>query len=228
MIHWKNFKPFVVGESKLEDLLLDFPEKASFIEIGGFPGLYSIFFRKKFNYDVHLLDYVIIPEIIHGMEQTNQLPEGSIHVLKEDFFTYVPERRFDVVFSYGFIEHFVDIPGVISRHVDLLNENGRLLIVLPNLNGMSGAFFKLTDPGMFSKHNLKSMNLGLLDGICRDLGLMEIDVRYYGKPHLWINSSSPVDSRFMRFCIKYLNGVLQRIPLTSRFFSPLIVVKARK
>lgn len=227
-LHWKNFKPFVINESKLEGLLIDFPKKASFIEIGGFPGLYSIFFKKKFNYDVHLLDFIIIPEVILEMEKVNNLPLGSINVIKADFFSFNSTRKFDVVFSYGFIEHFEDIKGVIQRHVNLLNENGKLLIVLPNLNGMSGLFLKLTDPGLFNKHNLKAMNISILNEICFNLGLKEIEVGLYGKPHIWINTSSPIDSKLIRFFIKYFNGVTQRIPIKNHFLSPLMFIKAVK
>jgi hypothetical protein len=227
-VHWKKFKPYVVNESKLEGLMKDFPEKASIIEIGGFPGLYSIFFKKKFNYDVHLLDFIIIPEIISGMEKVNDLPEGSINVIKTDFFSFTPVRNFDIVFSYGFIEHFENIKDVIQRHANLLNDSGKLLIVLPNLKGMSGWFLKITDRGLFDKHNLKTMDLNLLKNICTEIGLKDIEVGLYGKPHIWINASSPYDSRITRFFVKYFNGVSQRIPVRNHFLSPLMYIKAVK
>jgi len=227
-VHWKNFKPFKVGDPDFEELVKDFPESGDFIEIGGFPGLYSIYFKQRFSYNVHLLDYFIIPEIIEQMEIINEIPVGSINLIKADFFSYNCEKKFDVVFSYGFIEHFEDTKDVIKRHVNMLSENGKLLIILPNLKGMSGWFLKLTDKELYHKHNLKSMDLKLLLETCKKLDLRNTEVMYYGKPHIWINASSPVDSKAMRFFIKYFNGFSQRLRLKNKLLSPFIVVKATK
>jgi SAM-dependent methyltransferase len=227
-LHWSNFKPIVVTKSNLEDLCKDLPECGSFIEIGGFPGFYSVFFKKTFNYDVHLLDYIVIPEIIHEMEKINNIPLGSINVINADFFSFNSVKKYDIVFSYGFIEHFKDIEGVIKRHVNLLNENGKLLIVLPNLRGISGWFLKITDPNLYRKHNLKSMDIDLLKDISRKIGLKEIEVGLYGKPHVWINASSPIDSKIIRLFVKIFNGFSQRIPLKNYLLSPLIYIKAVK
>jgi SAM-dependent methyltransferase len=227
-LHWTNFKPYVVTKSNLEGLCKDFPINGNFIEIGGFPGVFSIYFKKQFSYNVYLLDYIIIPEILQEMERVNNLPKGSINQIKTDFFNYTTEKKFEVVFSYGFIEHFEDIEGVIQRHVDLLSEKGRLLIVLPNLKGMSGLFLKLTDPELYKKHNLKSMDVNLLNEICQKIGLKNIEVGLYGKPHIWINSSSRFDSKFVRLFIKYFNGISQRILIKNKLMSPLIYIKAFK
>jgi SAM-dependent methyltransferase len=227
-IHWKKFKPFVVNKSNLESLLVDFPKQASFIEIGGFPGFFSIYFKKYFNYDVHLLDYIIIPEILLEMERVNKLPEGSINQIKTDFFDYETNKKFDVVFSYGFIEHFEDTKRVVQRHVNLLTENGKLVIVLPNLRGMSGWFLKLTDPTLYKKHNIKCMDVNFLKDVCQEIGLRNVEVGFYGKPHIWINASSPIDSKIVRFFVKYFNGLSQRIPKKNYFLSPLIYIKAVK
>jgi SAM-dependent methyltransferase len=227
-VHWSNFTPFRVGNPDFEGLVKDFPESGEFIEIGGFPGLYSIYFKKRFNYNVYLLDYIVIPEIIQGMESVNELPPGSINVIKDDFFNFRSPKKFDIVFSYGFIEHFEDTTDVIKRHVDILADGGQLLIILPNLIGMSGWFLRLTDKGLFDKHNLKSMDLPFLMQICNQLKLKNIEVSHYGKPHIWINASSPIDSKASRFFVKYFNGVSQRVPIKDTFFSPFIVIKATK
>jgi SAM-dependent methyltransferase len=227
-LHWRNFKPYKIGNPNFEDLIKDFPGSGDFIEIGGFPGLYSIYFKKRFNYNVHLLDYFIIPEIIEQMEIINEIPVGSINIINDDFFSFQSKKKFDIVFSYGFLEHFEKIKEVVKRHVTILSDGGRLLIVLPNLKGMSGWFLKLTDKKLFDKHNLKSMDLSLLSGICKELNMKNIEAFYYGRPHVWINASSPIDSKATRFLIRYFNGASQRIPFKNKLLSPLIVLKATK
>jgi hypothetical protein len=60
------------------------------------------------------------------------------------------------------------------------------------------------------------------------MGLKNIEVGLYGKPHIWINASSPIDSIIVRLFIKYFNGLSQRIPKKNYFLSPLIYIKAVK
>jgi hypothetical protein len=160
------------------------------------------------------------------MERMNNLPKGSINQIETDFFEFTSEKKFDIVFSYGFIEHFTDTYNVIKQHVDLTDIKGKILILLPNLKGMSGLFLKWTDQKLFYKHNLDSMDLDLLKNICKSLKLNNVEVKYYGRPHIWINASSKFDNGFVRTMIKYFNGISQRIPLRNKFFAPLIAVKA--
>jgi hypothetical protein len=60
----------------------------SLLEIGGFPGYYSVWAHKNLKIKTDLLDFVIHPEILYQLEKANQLPENSIGTVEADLFNY--------------------------------------------------------------------------------------------------------------------------------------------
>ena len=139
---WQKFEPQDVEEVFFEDLLNDFPAHGSLMEVGGFPGTITAYFKKKWHYDVTLLDYVVIPDAIAAVERVNGLPPGSINVIQEDFFSFDSDIKYDIVCSFGFVEHFEDTETVLRRHCNLVKPGGRLLITMPNFLGLNGLLHK--------------------------------------------------------------------------------------
>jgi SAM-dependent methyltransferase len=226
--HWEKFIPFTIKYIRIDDLIADLPKNADFIEIGGFPGIYSIYFQKKLGYKSTLLDFVINKDIINKLERKNDVPENSIEVIESDFFNFETHKKYDVVFSWGFIEHFNDIPDVLSRHYKILQDGGHLLIGMPNLKGLSGWFNKISDKNCYAIHNLNCMNIEYLNEICQKFNLKEINIFYYGNPKIWINSSSKYYNKFVVSLVWLLNMILKRINLKNKYFSPHIIIKAVK
>src|SRR6478736_1896451 len=53
--------------------------------------------------------------------------------------------RFDVVFSFGVVEHFTDTTACIRALAALVAPGGRLITVVPNMNGTTGWLQKMVD-----------------------------------------------------------------------------------
>src|ERR1700743_475156 len=100
----------------------------SAVELGGFPGYYTVYFKKYLNLDATLFDYFIHEGLIKELLAKNELSYNDISVIEPDLFTYKPEKRYDMVPSFGLIEHFNDLKDIIARHVNLLNAKGTLFI----------------------------------------------------------------------------------------------------
>jgi len=133
--------------------------KLSIIEIGGSPGQYLAYMYKNFGYKIHCLDYSEIGCI--KTEENFQLLNIPCEIIKKDLFTEENKLPlFDIVYSLGFIEHFLDIDIVIEKHLRLLKIGGLLLVGMPNLRGINYFFFKMLAPILLSKHNLKVMEIG--------------------------------------------------------------------
>lgn len=226
--HWKNFRAGNIEFIRFDDLVNDLPHQGTFIEVGGFPGLYSVYFYKKLGLQPTLIDFVVKKEIINSVEKGNGVPENTIEVIPGDFFNYQSEKKYDVVFSWGFIEHFKDIDLVIRKHTDLLKPGGSLLIGLPNLRGIPGWYTRIVDPEAIRIHNLECMDSEFLNKTCEALPLTDVKVFYWGKPKVWLNASSRFDNRAGRFITWLINLFLNRIPLRNKTFSPHIIIKARK
>jgi SAM-dependent methyltransferase len=226
--YWKNYQYKKVPQKMFFDKYL--PSSISgktFIEIGGFPGTMSIYFHKKYNCTVSLLDYYIDKEMTNKLEQANDIPKDTVKCIESDFFDFNSKQLYDIVFSYGFIEHFDDTYDVIKRHVDLLAPTGNLLIILPNFLGLNGWIQRRFDRETFDVHNLKSMELIRLRKIMSSFNLNNVKIEYTKKPIVWLESK-PTISHLIKLSVKILSYTLKLIPIRCRLLSPFIVISADK
>ncbi|WP_298645759.1 methyltransferase domain-containing protein [uncultured Proteiniphilum sp.] len=225
--YWSNYRYDRVPQKVVfEKFMPKLTWGQDFIEIGGFPGVFAAFFYRRGVSDVTILDFHINKEIVRKFEKTNGLPEGSIRCIESDFFAFSPDKRYDVVFSSGFIEHFEDTRDVIRRHVDLLSEKGQLLILLPNFLGLNGKLQQRFDRENLDAHNLQSMEISYLKEIMQTFNLHDVSVDYLGKPMLWLEPKP--EHRNRRKWVKMLSYAVKLFPVKGKFLSPFIAIYARK
>ena len=223
----------VPSEMYISPLLHYLPKApASIIEIGGFPGMFSTFFKKYQNYDVTLLDFVIVEEIIREMEKNNDLEKNSISIIEGDLFHITASKKFDIVFSAGFIEHFKNVEDVFRKHVEFLNEGGTLYISLPNFKGLNGITQKIFDRQNYDVHNIEVMQLEVFERLCAKYKLKIKFLDYYGPPHMWLDHPEKAGflaRQFVSFgnrVLHFMNIVLSRRLMKGRLLSPYIGVIA--
>ncbi len=203
----------------------------SALEIGGFPGHYSVYIHKKYGIQTGLLDFVIHPKIIQDLLKKNGLPSKSVDLIETDLFESTHKQQYDFVFSNGLIEHFEDTKIIIEKHLDYLANNGVLFLSLPNFRGLNGWFQRNFDKENYEKHNIKSMDIDLLRSICQSFGMKNIEVRYHGKFMLWLENYQQ-----QTFWVKALQKTtwflgkvfFKLIPIETKAFSPYIVLIAQK
>ncbi|MGY4535946.1 SAM-dependent methyltransferase [Mucilaginibacter sp. UYNi724] len=199
------------------------------IELGGFPGYYSIYLKKYQGLKTTLLDYFIHPELINKLLAANDLTPGDIDIVEADLFTYQPPQKFDMVLSFGLIEHFSDTQFIINEHLKFLKPGGTLFITLPNFKSVNGWVQKNFDKDNYDKHNINSMDLDLLRDSCKALGLKEIEAYYHGRFTVWLENKSEQKglSKAIVKAIWVAGKVFTKIvPIESKALSPYIVVKA--
>lgn len=128
----------------------------SAIEIGSFPGPHLATFG-DLGYELNGIDFS--PDNAFGLPQW--LKHEGFNVCDfwvSDFFDFKCVRQFDVVSSFGFIEHFLNYEEVITRHAALVNKGGYLLITTPNFRGSVQYFLhKHFDKENLAVHNVESM-----------------------------------------------------------------------
>lgn len=229
--YWSNHKlESVPANPFYKRYLPEIPATAKFIEIGGFPGYNAGFFHKNVCRDVSILDFHIDTEIVRKLEQANGMQAGTIKTVEADFFASKPvsEETFGVVFSIGFVEHFQDTEDVVARHVELLEKDGWLVMILPNFRGLNGWLQYLFDRKNLAMHNLDSMRLDRLRACCECLDLKDVKVEYTRRPMLWLEPKDTVLNRIGRFLVKGLSYFLKLFPFKGRLLSPYMIVVARK
>lgn len=201
------------------------------IELGGFPGYYAVFLKKYFKLDVTLLDYFVHQPVVSSLLAANQLVDSDIHIIETDLFNYEPEKQFDLVLSCGLIEHFKDTADIINRHIDFVKPGGTLFITLPNFNALNGWFQKSFDKENYDKHNIRCMDPGLLENICKATGLTVVQSRYFGHFSLWLENEKqkPATVRLLKKSMWLAGKVFTKVfPFNSRQLSPYIILEARK
>ena len=227
--YWKDYRPRPVASRLHYDNYLSFVAEGSrFVEIGGFPGEHALRFWKLRGCGVTLLDFYIDRQIVDDLERVNGAPKGTIQTKEADFFACSEGSHFDVVFSDGFIEHFEDTAAVVSRHVDMLAPGGVLLLIVPNLRGINGWIQKLFDPANLAIHNLESMKPQTLRAIMASLPLTNCEVVYSGRPMVWLEKRKGLFARVSRVLVKMFSLALKIFPFKNRFFSPYLILFARK
>lgn len=199
------------------------------IELGGFPGYYSIFLKKYLGVETTLLDYFVHRGIMDGLLRENDLNEQDISVIETDLFSYTPQKEFDLVLSCGLIEHFEDTKDIIARHVQFMKPGGRLFITLPNFKGVNGWVQKTFDRGNYDKHNIRSMDPEFLDRIARELGLKEVRAYYFGGFSVWLENrkeKSLLTKTFIK-ALWYAGKIPVKIlGFESKLLSPYIILQA--
>jgi len=201
------------------------------IELGGFPGYYATYLKKYQQLDTTLFDYFIHEGLIDQLLEKNGLKHGDINIIEADLFEYKPEKLYDMVLSFGLIEHFNDTKAIIETHLPFLKPGGVLFITLPNFKSVNGWVQRKFDKENYDKHNINSMNPQLLADYCRQLGLTEVESYYHGKFTVWLENKSE-QGGFAKAVVKtiWLAGKVftKIVPLESKALSPYIVVKAVK
>lgn len=149
-------------------------------------------------------------------------------------------NRFDVVVSFGLVEHFDDTAGVIRALSEYLKPGGILVTVIPNMVGAIGAIERWINRGVYDMHvRLAPSDLAAAHG---NAGLAVTSSRYFLSTNFGVLNTNGLDAGAwatrakLALCVN-LGRVSKAIwaieehlrPLkATRMFAPYVVVTARR
>lgn len=122
------------------------------LEIGCARSIWLPYFAKEFGFDVYGVDYSEV-----GCRQALKMVRnegGDGKVLCADFFStscFKPES-FDVVVSFGLVEHFQDTAACIAALSGFLKPGGLMITNIPNMFGAVGFFQKMINRPVYELH----------------------------------------------------------------------------
>lgn len=201
----------------------------SALEIGSFPGTY-ISELGELGYRINGID--IQPR--NATDLAKWLNDQGYQIgdfVEGDVFQYKWRNKFDVVCSFGFIEHFENYLDVIDLHAQLVKEGGTLLITTPNYRGLIQRFMhKYLAPKDYALHYIPSMNPGKWSKHLKERGFEIVFSGYFGGMNFWIGKQEL--KGFKKIVYEVLMRVLPRIgkfiPFESLLFSKNCGIVARK
>lgn len=131
------------------------------LEVGSAPGSNLMRFHELFGYEPYGIEYTQ-----NGVELNRRLFQehgiGPSQVIQGDFLSEDVRRplegRFDIVTSFGFIEHFSDVQTIVEKHLQLLKSGGLLVVEIPNIAGANDLLTRFFHREVLSLHNLNIMN----------------------------------------------------------------------
>ena len=118
-------------------------------EIGCALSPYLLYFNKYFNYQICGFDYE--KESVEKTEFIYQKMGYKANIYYHDFFNESIEK-YDILTSFGVFEHFKDLDKSIIHTKKYLKENGIILTVIPNMNGIVGFLQKTLNKKVYDIH----------------------------------------------------------------------------
>lgn len=196
----------------------------SIMEIGGFPGRYLADLANQYQLNPTCLDYNSDLTQIEGSFKVMDVHD--YHIIQEDFTKYKPHNKFDYVMSNGFIEHFENYDAIFDLHLDYVADDGRLLVMIPNMKGYVKFYKYLVDYKNLKVHNLKCMRLKVFTDFAKRHNLSILHLDYYGgfpfNVHQKNNFIQKLIYKGHRLFFKYLaNDWVEKHP--SKYFSSAII-----
>ncbi len=197
------------------------------IEIGCVPGQFLAYICREFGYFPEGIDYVKNAGKITGQTlKNNGLNKFKIH--QADFRTWKTNKKYDLVCSFGFIEHFSNPEDIMKKHIALLKNDGKLIVEVPNFGGFKGWLQKTFDTENYNKHNSKVMNLEFYKKVAEKNKLKIIHLGYSeGFKIWWVNKNPTLYQKIVHHFFKIISLATQNLNMNNRL-STFIVFAAEK
>ena len=147
------------------------------IEIGCGTGNYMVYLNKEFGYRVDGLDYSDHMDYVRANLLYNGIQDSEL--FNVDFFHFAPTKKYDLVLSGGFVEHFDDFEDVVRKHVEFVKRGGLIVIVVPNLTHIHRALYGLFEPKVLAVHRFPLMRRNVLRHTLETAGLKVLHCEYH-------------------------------------------------
>ena len=190
------------------------------IEIGCFPGRYLTFLGRK-GYELNGVDITprVATEFPAWLKSLGYKTGAFSH---SDFFKFNPEKKFDIVCSFGFIEHFNNWEEVFVKHLSMVKEGGMLIIETPNFRGAVQRFIHyFLDYKNYKRHYVPAMNPAKWARICKKHGFKVIESGYLGEFQFWVDEPPVAGVRkwlFQKLIAHYPR--LSKWPAGKKLYAP--------
>ncbi len=201
------------------------------LEIGACPGVHLAALARSHGYAPVALD--ILPRVHELRDAFANAGFPPVETIEADFLAWETERRFAVVMSLGFIEHFNDPEPVIRRHWELVDEGGVMVLGVPLFGPWQLWLRRRIMPAdmlerVLAVHNTRVMSVSFLSDFCS--ALRGAHVRFGGpiwQMHTWFGLREPFvrpTGRMILAAWKLLARIPRRLDWSSEAFSPYALV----
>ena len=147
------------------------------IEIGCGSGNYMVYIAKEFGYRIDGLDYSNNMDYVRANLLHNGIHDSEL--FNVDFFQFTPTKKYDLVLSGGFVEHFDDYEEVVRKHTEFLKPGGLVVIIVPNLTHIHRLLCGWFAPETLKVHRFPLMHKQVLRQTLEKMGLKVLHCEYH-------------------------------------------------
>lgn len=185
----------------------------------------------RFNYQPHGIEY--------SKEAVKMAEKGVQGILGDIFDGSLSNQyreAFDIVFSYGFIEHIIPPEKAIQAHLKILKRGGILILQIPRFKKFNWLKARVFRPDLLPLHNLTIMEQEVISALCKKEGIEELFCKNYGTLKLRLPLAKKNIRWYVLKCIcsfEYILNPLFRIlfgdkGFETKLFSPAIMFIGKK
>lgn len=125
---------------------------AKVVEIGCGGSRWLPYLHQAFGYEVSGIDYTsagiqLSQAILDKAGITGCIVQGDLFQPPPDWI-----GRFDVVFSFGLVEHFENTAQVVAACAQYLRPGGQMVTLVPTMRGLYGLAYRFLRPAIYQKH----------------------------------------------------------------------------
>ena len=202
--------------------------KGKCLEIGCFPGRYLAVFG-ELGYELNGID--LTPRVEKDLPNwlKNRFYNiGEFH--KSNFENYESKLKFDIVSSFGFIEHFNNWEDILIKHSSLVNKNGYLVVSVPNFKGtIQRLLHFILDRQNYKRHNIKAMDINKWRKLIASLGFDIIYCGAFGIFDFWAEEQQRnALLTFLLKCVIRLTPTFNKRLRNDELYSPYYGIIAHK
>jgi len=177
----RDHRCFIKLFNKYLDKSSNFQEEV--FEIGCSPGKFLIYLASNLGYQPSGV------EIDKGrceLTRRNLKSQNlKAHIIQEDIFKINLKKKFKVIISCGFIEHFEGkkLEELLKIHSDLIKKDGVIFLSFPNFRYLNFLFAYFFRKDVLDQHNLKIMNKDFFKYFAEKYGFKILYLDYFGSIH---------------------------------------------
>jgi L-malate glycosyltransferase len=235
--YWDNsYKQLTLKIAPPDDVLRIWLQKhvpkgknSTCLEIGCFPGRYlAVMGKMSYKlYGIDLTERVLTDLPLWLKKQGYQIGK----FFREDIYLFAARHnmKFDIVCSFGFIEHFTNWPEILELHARQVSNGGLLVIATPNFNGLiQKSLHTILDSENYQRHNVTAMCPSKWQNHLESSGFSISFAGPIGSFNFW--TDSPNANIFQVIGAKLIRKMIplaKRLPPSS-IYSPFYGIVARK
>jgi SAM-dependent methyltransferase len=197
-------------------------------EVGCFPGQYLSVIG-KLGYELNGVD--LTPRVETELPEwlrTDGYKVGKF--LKKDFLGLKTGPLYDVVCSFGFIEHFQNWEEVLGKQCAFVRKGGVLIVTAPNFRtSVQHALHAWLDSENLRRHHLPAMDPTVWAEVVKSHGFSISSAGFFGRFDFWVDQQER--SKLQRLALSGLRRLkkpLAMLPEDSPLYSPycgLVAIK---